>query len=405
MEKKILYLAIMLFLLLISSIASIRCKRDDVLFLGAKWGAEEVDYIATPGSINVITVYITPTLANGLKDIIAELHLPKPLTGLNGGSIVKTSHMEFVPKGQILPLTFKVIVPLNTPEGNYTFRLKIKYTILAPLPEERKWEVEFSLPISGRTYVYTELLTEKLEKGKVQNINFNVVYVGNEPVELNIDFQSDALSILDYEPKAPILTDKPGSFEASAKVYCPPDVQVNGLPITITVTYKTLQASGTYTKTYIIPLARKAEVVFTEVQYTTSGSSVIIRGQLVNVGDYDAKYLTVYAQALSEGLTIENPTTYLGTLAAGEGTSFLIYASAERIGKYGLKLSAKYYGPDMEWHETTEEISIEITGIAEEKEKITPIKYEEILPIIIGLPVVTLIIGFIMGRYTRWKSA
>jgi len=199
---------------------------------GAKWGAEEVDYIATPGSINVITVYITPTLANGLKDIIAELYLPKPLTGLDGGSIVKTSYMEFVPKGQILPLTFKVIVPLNTPEGNYTFRLKIKYTILAPLPEERKWEVEFNLPISGRTYVYTELLTEKLEKGKVQNINFNVVYVGNEPVELNIDFQSDALSILDYEPKAPILTDKPGSFEASAKVYCPPDVQVNGLPIT-----------------------------------------------------------------------------------------------------------------------------------------------------------------------------
>lgn len=132
---------------------------------------------------------------------------------------------------------------------------------------------------------------------------------------------------------------------------------------------------------------------------------MIIRGQLVNVGDYDAKYLTVYAQALGEGLTVENPTTYLGTLAAGEGTSFLIYASAERIGKYGLKLSAKYYGPDMEWHETTEEISIEITGIAEEKEEITPIKYEEILPIIIGLPVVTLIIGFIMGRYTRWKSA
>jgi len=404
MEKK-LYLSVIVLLLVFSmATSSVKCGEDDILFLGAKWGAEEVDYIATPGSINVITVYITPTLANGLEDIVAELYLPQPLIGLDGRSVVKTSHMEFVPKGRILPLMFKVIVPLNTPEGNCTFRLKIKYSVLAPLPEERKWEIEFSLPIYGRTYVYTELLRDKLERGKTQNITFNVVYVGYEAAELNIDFKSEILSVLDYEPKAPILTDKPGSFKVNAKVYCPPDVQANSLPITISVTYKTLQTTGTYTKTYIVPLVRKAEVAFTEVQYTTSGSSVIIRGQLVNVGDYDAKYLTVYAESLSEGLTIENPTTYLGTLAAGEGTSFLIYASAENSGKYGLKLSAKYYGPDMEWHETVEEINVEVKTIAEKEEKVSHVKYEELMPIIIGLPIVTLIIGFIMGRYTRWKS-
>lgn len=402
MKKKCL-LSILIILSLFTSINILEGK-EDILFISAKWGVEGADHIATPGSIDVITVYITPTLANGLKDVVAELYLPEPLTGLDGGKVVKTSSLVFIPKGQILPLTFKVIIPLNVDKGNYTFKLKVKYTILAPLAEERKWEIEFNLPILGRTFVYTELLTNTLEKGKIQNINFNITYIGNEPAEINVNFSSETLSILDYEPKKPILTDKPFSFKAKTKIYCPLDVKTYALPITITITYRTLQSVNTYSKTYMIPVSRKAKVEFTEIQPIVSDSTVTIRGQLVNVGDYDAKYLTVYATSPDKDLIIENPVTYIGTLTAGEGSSFLIYASTMKPGKYSINLLAKYYGPDMKWHETSEEVSIKVTGIAKKEEISTPLRYEEVLPVIIVFSAAMLIVGIIIGRYVRWKS-
>ncbi|RLG76618.1 MAG: hypothetical protein DRO23_00260 [Thermoprotei archaeon] len=404
MKKKYSLTILVLIILALFASVNILEGKEDILFIGAKWGVEEVDHIATPGSIDVITVYIAPTLANGLKDVVAELYLPEPLTGLDGGKVVKTSSLVFIPKGQILPLMFKVIIPLNVVEGNYTFKLKVKYTILAPLAEERKWEIEFNLPILGRTVVYAKLLTNTLEKGKIQGVNFNITYIGNEPAEINVDFRSETLSILDYEPKKPILADKPYSFEAKAKVYCPPDIKIDALPITITITYRTLQSANTYSKTYMIPISRKAEVEFTEIQPIVSDNTVTIRGQLVNVGDYDAKYLTVYATSPDKDLAIENPITYIGTLTAGEGSNFLIYASTTKPGKYSISLSAKYYGPDMKWHEISEEINVEVTGIAKKEEISVPLRYEEVLPVIIALSVATLIVGIIIGRYTRWKS-
>lgn len=515
MNSKIV--SVMLVLILIGMLSLNHCPgvkglSEDFLFINAKWGSEETDVIASPGSINVITVYITPTVSNGVKNIVAELTLPHPLKGLDGSEVVKTSYLTYVPKGQIIPLMFKVIIPANVSSGNYEFSLKINYTVLSPALEERTWRVKFTLPITEKPSILVEMLSENLEKGTLQEVRFKITYLGSEyalihanlnsevmsildyepktstlvhnsstftvnakvyvpleyqaslaPITLTIsyetpqysstftktyliplvmpsepdlylellnesikrgtiqnvlfkitykgtdkanvkvDFNSEVLSILDYEPKETIQIGKEGSFYANVKIYCPLEVSTNMIPLLVTVIYETAQTSRTITKTYILPLKKTAEITIVELQPTISEGSIIVKGQLINIGDSEAKYITVYARSLTEGLKIDTPTTYLGSLSSGEGVSFFVYATPSKPNTYDIEIQVKYYGPEAKWHTVLKNVTVSYSEEIAPPKKTTEITSEIVLLIVV-LAVISLIIGIIIGRYMRWKG-
>jgi len=350
------------------------------------------------GEINTLTLTVISNTQLEITNVVAELTLPELL-----GSKIVQSYGKTLGFGEEAKFSFNFYLPDTLPITTYEIPLTIRLIITI---EKGLFTLEKTLNVVGKVSEKPEFLinlgTYGIKQAMKQDIVFYIQNKGLVPAKVTISANSNQLSILSLNQQYIFL--KPGEkAKIVAKVYCPMlSENVETTTMNLELKYKWKGVEESILKTFQIPVVREAKLRIVELQQTQSEDRVIIKGQLVNIGDAKAKYVTLASKVVEGNVSIENPTVYLGDLDSGEGTNFFIYTRTLGVRESKILLTIEYQQPNRTWSSISKEITIYFKQEMKETSKVG-LEFSEIALPILGIVASIIVVAVILIKYVRRK--
>ncbi len=352
------------------------------------------------GEVNTLTLTIISNTNLEISSIIAELLLPIEIMR---GSIVE-SYSKPLHLGDKATLKFSFHLPEILPYSTYELPLTVKIKLIF---ENGKFTIEKKVNIAAEIVKEPEIIvslgTEELRQVVKQNITFYVQNLGTVPVRATLNAFSNELSIIAISPRTAIL--KPSEMVAiKTQVYCPTFKEnIETVKVGLEVKYSYEGKEKVVSETFQIPIVREASLKIVELQQTPSEDGAVIKGQIVNIGDAEAKYVTLTSKITKGNASVENPTVYLGSLNSGEGTNFFVYIKTLGANEAKVSLLIEFQQPNRVWSNITKEITVYFRKPALEKTQLTGIEFSELIIPLAGLVISIVAIVVVLIKYVRRK--
>ncbi len=295
-----------------------------------------------------------------------------------------------------------ISVELYVPPGVTSIPITISFTYTSP-GFSGSFSQSFGIPVFYKpTYIDVTPMVDFVEGGKIQSVIFKLSYCGEGEVTVSdVAFTSPTASIIDHNGTSPftVKPDKPAFI--SARLYVPPGA--TSAPLTISFTYTSPTSSGTISQSFGLPVFYKPKVTLSQVEATKIGTSTGLKIQVLNVGDGEARYVTVEVKPLTEGLSFDRVSMYIGSLASGEMATSLFKIESSPGGQQEALIVVKYADSQGNWFNATKSFSFEAEKTKEIEAKASPAERTTLLVVVGGLSVGLFIVGFVLGRYLRWR--
>ena len=295
-----------------------------------------------------------------------------------------------------------ISVELYVPPGVASVPIAVSFTYTSP-GFLGSFSQSFGIPVFYKpTYIDVTPMADFLEGGRIQSVTFKLSYYGEGEVTVSdVAFSSATASIIDHNGTS-LFTVKPDKpVYISVRLYVPPGAA--SAPITISFAYTSPTSSGTILQNFGLPVFCKPKVTISQVEATKIGTSTGLKVQVLNVGDGEAKYVSVEVKPLTEGLRFDRESMYIGSLASGEmATSLFKIESASKEQQEAL-IVVQYADSQGNWFNTTKPFSFEAEKTGEVEAEVSPAERTTLLAVMGGLSVGLFIVGFVLGRYLRWR--
>jgi len=350
------------------------------------------------GEINTLTLTVISNTQLEITNVVAELILPEIF-----GSKIVQSYSRTLDFGEEAKFSFNFYLPDTLPITSYEVPLTIRLAITV---EKGLFTLKKTLNVVGEVVEKPEFLinlgTYGIKQAMEQDIVFYIQNKGLVPTKVTISASSNQLSILSLNPQY-ILLDPGEKAKIVAKVYCPMlSENVETATMNLELKYKWKGVEEYISKTFQIPVVREAKLRIVELQQTQSEDRVIIKGQLVNIGDAKAKYVTLASKVVKGNVSIDNPTVYLGDLDSGEGTRFSIYTRTLGVMEAKILLTIDYQQPNRTWSSISKEITIHFKQEIKETSKVG-MEFSEIALPILGVVASIIAVAVILIKYVKRK--
>jgi len=239
-----------------------------------------------------------------------------------------------------------------------------------------------------------------LRPGTVNDLRLRLVNTaGSSAKQVHLALSCQGLSLIG--PSELTIDEVPSSGEVAVTVMAKPFRQAQQYVVSIELSYTVDGlAYEDEASLYFTELTRP-QLSFTSLQASRGEGRFYVRGQVINVGSGEARYVNVTAR--SEELTLERSSTYIGTLEPGEAASFLITGGAAKEGVFRVALTASYADEAGAWYSESKEVEVAV-----ERPAPTGAAGAGVAPSSLIIPLAMLSTGLfasglLIGRYLGWR--
>lgn len=364
--KSILLISIMLLYTAYSN-AHVICN-DSLSVIQAYWGELNKPIEVEPGDKGVpLTIIIRNEKMNTITNIVGELFLKQPFSGLESHSSITSYYVGAVQPGGTFHLTFYLSIDENAILGYYNLQLKIDFSeIIRGSQQSGECSLTVKVPLLGKADIVFSINRMFVQAGVTSELKLYIINRGTaEALNLKVKMETQGqISILNNTEVEVNVLGLSKIIEIPIKIYVPKQSAGSKASIIISTSYTTVYG---FTRNFASQItinipSTASSTVKLDVnidRYMIIGGSLnnVVGIKIRNEGEVTVKSLTITITLPSNIAILGSDNTwFLGEIKPNQEIEIpvRIYAPKEAVGiSFQATIELKYRDEnELEWIET-----------------------------------------------------